>query len=61
CFKKYNVIYFGTKAVKARALGYILSFSVLIFILAYWISFYSGIESIPLDLNLLLLLIATIL
>jgi len=61
CFKKYNVIYFGTKAVKARALGYILSFSVLIFILAYWISFYSGIESIPLDLNLLLLLITTIL
>ncbi len=61
CFKKYSVIYFGTKAVKARALGYILSFSVLIFILAYWISFYSGIESILLDLNLLLLLIATIL
>lgn len=61
CFKKYNVIYFGTKAVKARKLGYILSFSVLIFILIYWISFYSAIESFPLDLNLLILFIATIL
>ncbi|MFX1447270.1 MAG: hypothetical protein ACFFCG_03955 [Promethearchaeota archaeon] len=61
CFKKYNVIYFGVKAVKARKLGYILSFAVLIFILIYWISFYNIIESFPLDLNLLLLLIATIL
>ena len=61
CFKKYNVIYFGTKAVKARKLGYILSFSVIIFILTYWITFYGVIESFPLDLNLLLLLIATIL
>jgi len=61
CFKKYNVIYFGTKAVKARTLGYILSFSVLIFILTYWISFYSVNESFPLDFNLLLLLLATIL
>jgi hypothetical protein len=61
CFKKYNVIYFGTKAVKARPLGYMLSFSVLFFILTYWITFYSAIESFPLDLNLLLLLIATIL
>ncbi|MFX0076463.1 MAG: hypothetical protein ACFE96_13560 [Candidatus Hermodarchaeota archaeon] len=61
CFKKYNVIYFGTKAVKARKLGFILSISVIIFILFYWISFYSVIESYPLDLNLLLLFIATIL
>ncbi|MBY8988897.1 MAG: hypothetical protein KGD61_10625, partial [Candidatus Lokiarchaeota archaeon] len=61
CFKKYNVIYFGTKAVKARKLGYILSFSVLIFILTYWITFYSSIESFLLDLNLLLQLMATIL
>ncbi len=61
CFKKYNVIYFGTKTVKARTLGYILSFSVLIFIITYWISLYSVIESFPLDFNLLLLLIATIL
>ena len=61
CFKKYNVIYFGTKAVKARILGYILSFLVLIFIFTYWVSFYSVIESFPLDFNLLLLLIATIL
>ena len=61
CFKKYNVIYFGTKAVKARRLGYFLSFIVLIFISTYWISFYSVVESFPLDLNLLLLLLATIL
>ena len=61
CFKKYNVIYFGTKAVKARRLGFILSFSILISILTYWISFYSVIESFGLDLNLLLLLITTIL
>lgn len=61
CFKKYNVIYFGTKAVKAKSIGYILSFSVLIFIITYWISFYSVVESFPLDLNLVLLLIATIL
>jgi hypothetical protein len=61
CFKKYNVIYFGTKAVKARKLGFILSFTVLIFILTYWISFYSAIESFPLDLNLLLLFLTTIL
>jgi len=61
CFKKYNVIYFGTKAVKARTVGYILSFSVLIFIFTYWISFYSVNESFLLDFNLLLLLLATIL
>jgi len=59
CFKKYSVIYFGTKAVKARTVGYILSFSVLIFIITYWISFYSVNASFPLDLNLLLLLLAT--
>ncbi len=61
CFKKYNVIYFGTKAVKARKLGFILSFTVLIFILSYWISFYNAIEGFPLDLNLLLLFVTTIL
>ena len=61
CFKKYNVIYFGTKAVKARKLGYILSFLVIIFILTYWIAFYSAYENFPLDLNLLFLLLATIL
>ncbi len=58
CFKKYNVIYFGKKSVKARTLGYILSFSVLIFIIAYWITFYSF---TLLDLNLLLLFIAIVL
>ncbi|MFX1591267.1 MAG: hypothetical protein ACFFCL_01120 [Promethearchaeota archaeon] len=70
CFKKYNVIYFGTKSVKARIFGYILSTSILFFIIIYWISFYSlvdfyGTLLIPLhfliDLNLLILLISTIL
>jgi len=61
CFKKYNVIYFGRKSVKARTLGYILSFSVLIFITAYWITIYNFIEFSPLDLNLLLLFIAIVL
>jgi len=61
CFKKYNVIYFGRKSIKARMLGYILSFSVLIFIIAYWITLYNFIEFSPLDLNLLLLFIAIVL
>ncbi len=70
CFKKYNVIYFGTKSIKARLFGYILTFIVVLFILFYWIIFYTVIEFynsplIPLhfsvDLNLLLLFIITIL
>ena len=70
CFKKYNVIYFGTKSVNARKFGYILGISILFFIIIYWISFYSLIDFyelhlIPLhfliDLNLLALLISTIL
>ncbi len=70
CFKKYNVIYFGTKSIKARLFGYILTFIVLLFIIFYWIIFYTVIEFynfplIPLhfsvDLNLLLLFIITIL
>ncbi len=61
CFKKYNIIYFGKKSVKARALGYILSISVLIFIIAYWITLYSFIEFPPVDLNLLLLFIVIVL
>ena len=61
CFKKYNIIYFGRKSVKARALGYILSFSVLIFIIAYWITLYNFIEFPQVDLNLLLLFIAIVL
>jgi hypothetical protein len=70
CFKKYNVIYFGTKSVKARAFGYILSISILSFIIIYWISFYSLVDFygsllIPLhflvDLNLIILLVSTIL
>ncbi len=61
CFKKYNIIYFGKKSVKARALGYILSISVLIFIITYWITLYSFIEFPPVDLNLLLLFIAIVL
>ncbi|MFX0028200.1 MAG: hypothetical protein ACFE8B_03255 [Candidatus Hermodarchaeota archaeon] len=70
CFKKYNVIYFGTKSVDARKFGYILSVSILFFIIIYWISFYSFVEYydsylLPvhflIDLNLLILLISTIL
>ncbi len=70
CFKKYNVIYFGTKSINARKFGYMLGFSILFFIIVYWISFYSLIDYyesllIPLhfliDLNLLLLLIGSIL
>ncbi|MFX0080388.1 MAG: hypothetical protein ACFE94_01415 [Candidatus Hodarchaeota archaeon] len=70
CFKKFNVIYFGTKSVNARKFGYILGISILSFILIYWISFYSLIDFydsylVPLhflvDLNLLILLISTIL
>jgi hypothetical protein len=69
CFKKYNVIYFGTKSIKARRLGYVLSTSVLFFIILFWISFYSIVDFyesllIPLhfsiDLNLLLLFISTL-
>jgi len=70
CFKRYNVIYFGTKSIKAKILGYFLTFIVILFILIYWIAFYAVIEFynsplIPLhfslDLNLLLLLITAIL
>ncbi|MFX1328257.1 MAG: hypothetical protein ACFE91_08940 [Promethearchaeota archaeon] len=70
CFKKYNVIYFGTKSIKARTFGYFLGISIIIFIIIYWISFYSVAdfsESLltPLhfliDLNLLIFLISTIL
>ncbi len=69
CFKKYNVIYFGTKSVKAKTVGYFLSFSIILSISLYWIIFYTIIEVynsllIPfyfsLDLNLLLLFISTI-
>lgn len=70
CFKKYNVIYFGTKSINARRLGYILAFTLLTFIIVYWITFYSAIIFynsllIPLhfslNLNLLILIIATLL
>ncbi|HDZ18162.1 MAG TPA: hypothetical protein ENH75_07730 [archaeon] len=70
CFKKYNVIYFGTKSIKARTFGYILGISILFFIITYWIVFYSIIDFfdpfiLPLhfsiDLNLLLLLVIVIL
>ena len=68
CFKKYHVIYFGTKSVNARKFGYILGISSVFFITIFWISFYSVIDFydsliIPLhflvDLNLLILLIIT--
>jgi len=70
CFKKYNVIYLGTKSIKARTLGYFLALIVIFFIIIYWIMFYTvGVfyESplIPLhfslNLNLLILLILTLL
>jgi len=69
CFKKYNVIYFGTKSIKAKTLGFILAISVIIVIISYWIAFYNVSEfynspitplRFSLDLNLLLLLIITI-
>jgi hypothetical protein len=69
CFRKYNVIYFGTKSIKARTMGYILSISVLLFIIVFWVSFYSVVDFyesllIPLhfsiDLNLLLMFISTV-
>ena len=69
CFKKYRVIYFGTKSVKARALGFILAFSIILFIIIYWIGFYNLSEffdsaltplRFSLDLNLLVLLIISI-
>ncbi|MFX0175501.1 MAG: hypothetical protein ACFE85_04635 [Candidatus Hodarchaeota archaeon] len=70
CFKKYNVIYFKTKSVKAKFVGYALSFFTILFIVIYWGSFYTFIEfynspltplHFSLDLNLLLVLIITIL
>ncbi|MFW9880423.1 MAG: hypothetical protein ACFFG0_45720, partial [Candidatus Thorarchaeota archaeon] len=65
CFKKYNVIYFGTKSVNARKFAYLLSISIIFFIVIYWISFYSFAEFygtlLIIDLNLLILLIGTIL
>ncbi len=65
CFKKYRVIYFGTKSVNARKFGYILGISILFFIIIYWASFYSLAETygslLLIDLNLLILLIGTIL
>ncbi|MFX1380609.1 MAG: hypothetical protein ACFFA4_16120, partial [Promethearchaeota archaeon] len=70
CFKKYSVIYFGTKSVKARTFGYFLCISIVLFIVIYWVSFYSFVDLydtvlVPLhfliDLNLLIFLICTIL
>lgn len=66
CFRKYRVVYFGTKSVKAKTLGFMMAFSVIIFIIVYWIAFYNVSEFLiaPLrfsvDLNLLLLLIMTL-
>ncbi|MFW9819762.1 MAG: hypothetical protein ACFFE5_09145 [Candidatus Thorarchaeota archaeon] len=70
CFKKYSVIYFGTKSVKARTFGYFFSITIILFIIIYWFSFYSLVDFygsllVPLhfliDLNLLIFLISTIL
>lgn len=69
CFKKYNVIYFGTKSVKAKIVGFFLAIIIIITIIAYWIAFYnmSAFYDSPLtplrfslDLNLFFLLIITI-
>ena len=69
CFKKYRVIYFGTKSIKARGIGFMIALSLIFFIILYWIAFYNISEFfdsalIPLrfslDLNLLVLLIMTI-
>jgi len=70
CFKRYNVIYFGTRSVKAKTVGYFLGFFVILTIIVYWIAFYAVIEfynspltplHFSLDLNLLLLFITTLL
>jgi hypothetical protein len=65
CFKKYNVIYFGTKSVNARKFGYFLGISIIFFIIIYWASYYSFADFygtlLIIDFNLLLLLIGTIL
>ena len=70
CFKRYSVIYFGRRAVKARIIGYLLSCLIISGIILYWIIFYSIIEFynsllIPLrfslNINLLVMLILTIL
>ncbi|MFX0007396.1 MAG: hypothetical protein ACFFA7_03090 [Promethearchaeota archaeon] len=69
CFKKYSVIYFGTKSVKARTVGYVLCLSIILFIIIYWIGFFSFVDFygsilVPLhfliDLNLLIILVSTI-
>ncbi|MFW9950987.1 MAG: hypothetical protein ACFFKA_12790 [Candidatus Thorarchaeota archaeon] len=69
CFKKYSVIYFGTKSIKARLVGFILVIIISLFIMIYWIIFYSSLEYfdtilIPLhfsfNLNLLLLFVNSI-
>ena len=69
CFKKYRVIYFGTRSVKARGIGFIIALSIIFFIILYWIAFYNISEffdsalillRFSLDLNLLALLIMTL-
>ncbi len=68
CFKKYNVVYFGTNSIKARPFGFILAISILISIITYWIIFYVVIDfyefplvplHFSLDLSLLLMVINT--
>jgi hypothetical protein len=70
CFKKYSVIYFGRRAVKAKIVGYLLSCLIISGIILYWIIFYSIFEfyhylltplRFSLDINLLVMLILTIL
>ncbi|MEJ2296536.1 MAG: hypothetical protein P8Y23_17450, partial [Candidatus Lokiarchaeota archaeon] len=70
CFKKYSVIYFGRRAVKAKIVGYLLSCLIISGIILYWIIFYSIFEfyhylltplRFSLDINLLVMLMSTIL
>ena len=40
CFKKYDVVYLGTKSIRAKKFGYFLTFLILLCIIIYWIIFY---------------------
>lgn len=40
CFRRYNVVYLGTKSVNGKRFGYIMIFLILFCIIFYWIVFY---------------------
>jgi len=52
CFNKYNVIYFGTKSIKARIVAFFISFIIILTIIIFWVFIYF-------DLILFILLIIT--